>query len=165
MPFESWGVNEGMLSEPPFLEQVYQTFIERKNLLDLELRRFNKDILYCYFGMPDIIQHMFWRYIDPGHPMYDANEAPKYKGVIDQWYQKMDEVLGDAMKHIGPQDTIIVLSDHGFDTFRRAVHINSWLRDNDYLVLKDPTAMRGAPLFANVDWSKTKAYALGFGGI
>lgn len=30
-------------------------------------------------------------------------------------------------------DTVIVLSDHGFDTFRRAVHINSWLRENGYL--------------------------------
>ena len=31
----------------------------------------------------------------------------------------MDEVLGDAMKHIGPQDTIIVLSaTWSLDTFR-----------------------------------------------
>jgi predicted AlkP superfamily phosphohydrolase/phosphomutase len=165
MPFDNWGVNEGLLSEPPFLEQVYQAFIERKDLLDLELGRFKKGVLYCYFGMPDIIQHMFWRYIDPEHPMFDAHEAVKYKGVIDQWYQRMDDVLGDAMGHMGKEDTLIVLSDHGFDTFRRAVHINSWLRDNHYLVLKDPTAIRGTPLFANVDWSKTKAYALGFGGI
>ena len=165
MPFESWGVNEGLLSEGPFLEQVDQAFNERRKLLDLELRRFKKGVLYCYFGMPDIIQHMFWRYIDPGHPMYDAHGAVQYKGVIDQWYQRMDEALGDAMEHMGKEDTIMVLSDHGFDTFRRAVHINSWLRDNGYLAFKDPGAMIGAPLFANVDWSKTKAYALGFGGI
>jgi predicted AlkP superfamily phosphohydrolase/phosphomutase len=124
----------------------------------------NNGLFYTQ-GMSDIIQHMFWRYIDPGHPMYDANGAVKYKGVIDQWYERMDEVLGDALKHMGKEDTVMVLSDHGFDTFRRAVHINSWLRDNDYLVLKDPPATRGIPLFANVDWSKTKAYALGFGGI
>jgi predicted AlkP superfamily phosphohydrolase/phosphomutase len=165
IPFESWGVNEGLLSERPFLEQVNQAFIERKNLLDLELGRFKKGVLYCYFGMPDIIQHMFWRYIDPQHPMYDVQGAVKYKGVIDQWYERMDQVLADAVKYIGPQDTIIVLSDHGFDTFRRAVHLNSWLMQNGYLYLKDPAATIGGLLFKDVDWPKTKAYALGFGGI
>ena len=165
MPFESWGVNEGVLSEDPFLSQVQEAFQERRDLLDLELGRLKKGILFCYFGMPDIIQHMFWRYIDPGHPLYDAGSSDKYKFTIDQWYQRMDVVLGDAMKHIGPQDTIIVLSDHGFNTFRRAVHINSWLLDNGYLALKDPSATSGGPMFRDVDWSKTRAYALGFGGI
>jgi len=33
---------------------------------------------------------------------------------------------------------------HGFDTFRRAVHINSWLRKNGYLELKNPYAESGA---------------------
>ena len=165
MPFESWGVNEGVLSEGPFLEQVEQTFKERRDLLGLELGRFKKGILFCYFGMPDIIQHMFWRYIDPGHPLYNADTSQQYKFTIDEWYQRMDEVLGDAMKHIGPQDTIIVLSDHGFNTFRRSVHMNSWLMDHGYLTLKDPAATSAGPMFKGVDWSKTKAYALGFGGI
>ncbi len=165
MPFESWGVNEGLLSEGPFLSQVKQAFKERRDLLNLELGRFKKGILFCYFGMPDIIQHMFWRYIDPGHPFYNAAGANKYKFTIDEWYERMDAVLGDAMKHIGPQDTIIVLSDHGFNTFRRSVHINSWLMENGYLALKDPAATSGGPMFRDVDWSKTKAYALGFGGI
>ncbi len=165
MPFESWGVNEGLLSEGPFLSQVEQAFKERKDLLDLELGRFKKGILFCYFGMPDIIQHMFWRYIDPGHPLYNADSPQKYKFTIDEWYERMDGVLGDAMKHIGPQDTIIVLSDHGFNTYRRSVHINSWLMQNGYLALKDPAAISSGPMFRGVDWSKTKAYALGFGGI
>jgi len=165
MPFESWGVNEELLSEGPFLKQVEQAFNERKDLLDLELGRFNKGILFCYFGMPDIIQHMFWRYIDPGSPLYNAQSPDKYKDTIDEWYQRMDAVLGEAMNHIGPQDIIIVLSDHGFNTFRRMVHINSWLKDQGYLTLKDPAATSGGPMFRDVDWSKTKAYALGFGGI
>lgn len=108
---------------------------------------------------------MFWRYTDPGHPLYEGSSPQEYKDMIKSWYIKMDGVLGDVMKRISKEDTLIVLSDHGFGTFRRAVHLNSWLRENGYLKLKDPYAESGAELLLDIDWSKTKAYAIGFGAI
>jgi predicted AlkP superfamily phosphohydrolase/phosphomutase len=69
------------------------------------------------------------------------------------------------MKRLDEKDTLIVLSDHGFDTFRRAVHINTWLRRNGYLELKNPYAESGAELLKDIDWLKTRAYAIGFGAI
>ena len=33
----------------------------------------------------------------------------------------------------GPDDLLVVMSDHGFTSWRRAFHLNSWLRDNGYL--------------------------------
>ena len=60
---------------------------------------------------------------------------------------------------------MIVLSDHGFDTFRLAVHVNSWLRQNGFLVLKNPYAESGGELLRDIDWTRTKAYAIGFGAV
>ena len=60
---------------------------------------------------------------------------------------------------------LVVLSDHGFGTFRRAFHTNTWLWQNGLLSLKDnrkPSEELGEG-FAQVDWSKTYAYALGLG--
>jgi len=85
--------------------------------------------------------------------------------MISTWYEKMDEVLGRVMEHVGPNDTLLVLSDHGFDTYRRTVHVNSWLRDNGLLELKDVGALTGEPLLKSIDWAKTKAYSIGFGSI
>jgi predicted AlkP superfamily phosphohydrolase/phosphomutase len=47
------------------------------------------------------------------------------------------------------------------------VHINSWLHQNNYLVFREPLAKDGIPqpYFANVDWTKTRAYALGLSGL
>ncbi len=45
------------------------------------------------------------------------------------------------------------------------MHINSWLIKNGYMVLKDPYSESGAELLTDVDWSQTKAYAVGFGAI
>jgi predicted AlkP superfamily phosphohydrolase/phosphomutase len=56
------------------------------------------------------------------------------------------------------------MSDHGFKSFRRGVNINSWLYLNGYLHLKDGKT-GAAEWFGDVDWTKTRAYGLGLGGI
>ena len=165
MPMDTWAVNEKRLTEEPFLEQVNGVLREKKAMLDFELNRLKNGVLFCYFESPDIIQHMFWRYTDPAHPLYEENALQEYKEAIKEWYKKMDDILGSVMQKINKEDILIVLSDHGFDTFRRAVHVNSWLRKNGYLELKNPNAGSGAELLEDIDWSKTKAYAIGFGAI
>ncbi|MGE5197655.1 MAG: alkaline phosphatase family protein, partial [Deltaproteobacteria bacterium] len=165
MPMDTWAVNEGRLSEETFLQQAEEVSREKKAMLDLELGRFEKGVLFCYFESADIIQHMFWRYLDPQHPLYEKDASRDYQGKIQQWYKTMDDILGSVLQKMGKDDTLIVLSDHGFGTFRRAVHLNSWLRTNGYLALKNPYASSGGELLTDIDWSKTKAYAIGFGAI
>jgi predicted AlkP superfamily phosphohydrolase/phosphomutase len=58
---------------------------------------------------------------------------------------------------------MLVLSDHGFQSFQRGVSVNNWLHQNGYLALKD--GQKGGDWFANVDWERTRAYALGLNGI
>ncbi len=165
MPMHTWAVNEKRLTEEPFLHQIEEVLSEKRAMLEYELNRFKKGVFFVYFESPDIIQHMFWRYTDPEHPLYEADAPEKYKNMIYNWYQRMDSILGFVMDSIGDEDILIVLSDHGFDTFRRAVHVNSWLRENGYLVLKNTAVESGQPLLRGIDWSRTKAYALGFGAI
>lgn len=157
MPVDTWAINEGRLSEDAALEQVQMVFDERVRMLDTELERFEEGVFFFYFGVSDSIQHMFWNPLETG--------SSKYQKIIYEWYEKMDVVLGKVMRHVGKEDTLIVLSDHGFGPFKRAVHINSWLRQNGFLELKDDQAPSGQELLQDIDWSKTKAYAVGFGGI
>lgn len=165
MPIDTWAVNEGRLSEKPLLEQAMEVLREKKAMLDLELDRFEEGLLFCYFESPDIIQHMFWHYQDPQHPLYQEDAPEEYRKIIREWYKKMDSILGEVMAEIDPEDYLIVISDHGFNTFRRAVHINTWLRENGYLELKNPEAEMGRELLMDVDWSNTRAYSIGFGAI
>lgn len=165
MPDDTWAVNEKRLSEKPFLEQMNAILTKKREILDYELNRFQKGVFFCYFGSSDIIQHMFWRYRDPEHPLYEKDAPAEYREAIYQWYMKMDEILGEVLSQVGDEDTIIVLSDHGFNTERREAHINSWLKANGYLYLKNPYAETGGELLSDIDWSKTKAYSLGFGAV
>ena len=165
MPIDTWAVNEKRLTEKPLLDMAREVLREKKAMLDFELARFEKGILFCYFGSSDIIQHMFWRYLDEGHPLYEADAPQEYRYIIKEWYKIMDNILGEVMEKTGKDDFVMVLSDHGFNTFRRAVHVNSWLRKNGYLELKDPGAESGGELLTDIDWSKTRAYSIGFGAI
>ncbi|MBU1913481.1 MAG: alkaline phosphatase family protein [Candidatus Omnitrophica bacterium] len=165
MPMDTWAVNEKRLSEDALLEQMNEDLKEKKSMLDFELNRLKKGILFSYFETSDIAQHMFWRYTDKDHPLYEDTLKQDYKDTIRSWYVKMDSILGDVLGAISNDDILIVLSDHGFNTFRRAVHLNSWLKENGYLKLKDPSQKSGGELLMDIDWSNTKAYAIGFGGI
>ena len=57
------------------------------------------------------------------------------------------------------------MSDHGFASWRRAFNLNSWLRENGYLVIRKGELATSPGFFSNVDWSKTRAYALGLNGL
>ncbi len=73
-----------------------------------------------------------------------------------------------------PRDVVfMVMSDHGFHSFRREVNINTWLFKNGYMTLTGAEGQekgledlfsRGK-FFEGVDWSKTRAYAVGLGQI
>jgi len=165
MPIDTWAVNEMRLGEEPLLEQANEILREKTAMLEAELNRFEKGILFCYFGSSDIIQHMFWRYTDPQSPLYGKDASQEYKETIQNWYKKMDDILGKVLKTLGSDDTLIALSDHGFGSYRRSAHINSWLRKNGYLELLNPYAKSGSELLEDIDWPITKAYAIGFGGI
>ena len=120
--------------------------------------------MVCVFETTDSIQHMFWRYLDDSHPALARGPRQLDRKVIDELYTRMDGLVGRVREKLGPKDALMVMSDHGFKSFRRGVNLNSWLYLNGYLHLKDGKT-EGAEWFHDVDWTKTRAYGLGLGGI
>ncbi len=165
MPEDTWALNEHRLDDTAFLDLTHFIQKSRVEIFKEELRNLKRGLLASVFVSPDRVQHMFTRYIDPKSPLHaDANDM-EHKGAIDDVYLYCDKILGDAMKYLDEQTTLIVISDHGFSYFRRSVHLNTWLIENGYMALKDPNLKVGEEFFENVDWSKTKAFALGLNGI
>lgn len=159
---DTWGRNELALDDQRFLDQTYLTHDEREKMFFNALEKTKEGLCVCVFDASDRIQHMFWRYLDPKHP--SPREDERFADTIPTMYRKMDELLGRIRKKLKPDDVLIVLSDHGFSSFRRGININSWLRQEGYLVLKDD-ATAGRDYFQDVDWPKTKAFAVGLSGL
>ncbi len=160
---DTWGLNERVLSEGAFLEQVWDIHRERKDMFFRALETTRKGCVVCVFDVTDRIQHMFMRYRDPEHPANRGKDTTEHAGAIEELYERMDELLGEVMEKTRPGDALFVMSDHGFTLFKRGMNLNSWLLKNGYMATKD-----GKPsdkYFENVDWSRTKAYSLGLSGI
>ncbi len=129
------------------------------------LAEFRQGLLFYYFGDIDQVSHLFWGAMDPEHPTYDPAVDPRYAEVVPKLYQEADRLVGYALDHLPEGATLVVMSDHGFASWRRAFNLNSWLRDHGYLTVKNPTLAKDPGLFFNVDWSRTRAYGVGFNGL
>lgn len=168
---DTWSIQSGTLGEAAFLEEVAMTAEQDRKMLAALLLEKDR-LLVHYFEFPDRVGHIFWRLRDPKHPAYDAKLAAKYGDAVEKSYETMDAIVGETAGVLAPEDVLLVLSDHGFATWRRSVNYNTWLVEKGYLVLagdahrKNLEALfsRGA-FWESVDWGKSRAYSMGFGDI
>jgi predicted AlkP superfamily phosphohydrolase/phosphomutase len=107
---------------------------------------------------------MVYRYLEDDHPANRGRDVEAYRDVILDMYKRCDEMVGRVRERMREGDHFMVISDHGFGSFRRGVNLNTWLRDQGLLHLK-PDADPNADWFRSVDWTRSKAYAFGLGGI
>jgi predicted AlkP superfamily phosphohydrolase/phosphomutase len=172
---ETWGLNEERIDEGVFLDDLFRNMNYLEQVLLDVLDQDNASLYTAVFLATDHVSHMFYRLIDPQHPRYDKDLAEKYGDAILRVYQKMDSIIGKVVRRLGRKDILIVVSDHGFHSFRKEFNTNTWLVRNGFMTLKHAEGtneMRklsdmfsGGSFFPNVDWKKTKAYALGLGHI
>ena len=166
-------LNEGRLDEAAFLYDSDRAMDDREKVIFERLKTDDWDLFVAAVETTDRVSHMMWRLIDPRHPMYDEDLAAKYGDSIEKIYKRADDLVGRLLAQI-PEDAIfMVMSDHGFHSFRREVNLNTWLLQNGYLVFTgqpgdelNPSDLVNRGRFGEgVDWSRTRAYALGLGQI
>ncbi|MFO1352224.1 MAG: alkaline phosphatase family protein [Gammaproteobacteria bacterium] len=163
MAEETWSLNERRISDAAYIDLVKTVLKEQEAMFFDTLNRHDSELVVTVFVQPDRISHMFWRGQDERHPLYAETDATARAAV--QWiYQEADRVLGATLAALAPNDRLLVLSDHGFAAFRRAVHLNRWLVEQGLMALR-PGRQQSDSLFAQVDWNQTQAYALGLNGL
>jgi len=161
---DTWALNEGVLGEEAFLELTYSNHEEWEKMLFNAMQKTRKGLVTCVFETTDSIQHMFWRYLDSQHPALRSSQTKMSAKVIEDLYVRMDDLVGRVLDKVNERSVLIIMSDHGFKSFRRGANLNSWLYLNGYLGLKEGKEI-SEEWFRDVDWDKTSVYALGLGGI
>jgi predicted AlkP superfamily phosphohydrolase/phosphomutase len=141
-------LRHGVFTLQEYLEQSRLVLEDEMKLLRYSLRHFSGGLLFFYFSSIDQNSHVLWG---------------RHESELARTYQAIDALIGEVIQR-EPAADVIVLSDHGFTTFDRAFHLNTWLRKHGFLALKAGAA-EGAEMLANVDWAATRAYALGLNGL
>jgi hypothetical protein len=149
-PQDTNALEDGCITDEQFLALCDSIFESRKRIYFRRLDSFKEGVLAGIFESLDRVQHMFLR---------DRLD------IVESWYARLDGFVGEVQDRIDrlglDSYRFIVLSDHGFKTFEHKVHLNNWLVDHGYMTMSGPS---GTDL-SKVDWSKTKAYALGLNSI
>ncbi len=170
MPEETSALRDGVFSDDDYLRQVALVQEDARAMLELALDRFEPgDATFVYLSDIDLQCHMLWRHADPkypglGHPARDPAIAADHAHDIERLYGDVDAALGRVRERLPDGTRLIVMSDHGFQPYTRKFHLNAWLRERGYLVLKDGRHA-GRVGLDDVDWSRSRAYGIGFNGL
>jgi predicted AlkP superfamily phosphohydrolase/phosphomutase len=169
----TWPLNEDRLDEKTFMDDLFRAFDDRAQVILQRLDAKQWDLLVGVIESTDRVQHMMWRLIDPAHPMYDKALAAKFGDSIERVYRRCDDFVGEVMARVPEGTPIVIVSDHGFHSFRQSVNLNTWLVQNGFMAIQGQAPgekklqdlFGGGTFWENVDWSRTKAYAMGLGQI
>lgn len=147
IPEDTAALRQNVFTLSQFLTQTHLVFEDEHKLLRYSLEHFTDGLLFFYFSSIDQNSHMLW-----------GRHEPELLKV----YREVDECVGEVMRQ-DPAAELIVMSDHGFTTFDRAVHLNTWLNHRGFLTVNGTRAEDAG--LESVDWSSTEAYALGLNGL
>ena len=170
----TWPLNEDRMNEQQFMDDLQSAFDDRAQVILNRIDARQWDVLVGVIESTDRVQHMMWRLMDPKHPMHDAALAQKYGDAIERIYRRADTFIAEVLEHIEPGTQLMIVSDHGFHSWRKAVNLNTWLVQEGYMVIQgqQPGEKKLEDLFGgsgefweNVDWSRTRAYAMGLGQV
>ncbi len=159
MPEDTQGLASGALTDAEFVGQTKNVMAERWRMLDVVLNDFEEGVLFFYVSTVDQSCHAMWRNVDDNHPAH--TEQLEFEDQFEKLYIEMDHMLEVVQQRIPDDAILVIMSDHGFAPYYKKFHLNAWLHQNGYLNLIRPERIGQQPLFANVFWRRTQAYAVG----
>jgi predicted AlkP superfamily phosphohydrolase/phosphomutase len=172
----------GKVSETALLSKLLVHTEHQSRLTEHLMRTHPWDLSFVMFDATDIGQHVFWRYFDEKHQLYETSAPDVLRNAVGTLFQEVDKSVGRLLD-AAPEDTnVLVLSDHGFVPLHATVNLNGFLVQAGYTrpvrryhpkrVLRgissrlQPDVRRLWPIHRklNIKWGKTSAYAHGYMG-
>jgi predicted AlkP superfamily phosphohydrolase/phosphomutase len=118
------------------------------------------DFLMSVWVSVDRTQHCLSNYVGPDHPEYSENrKTQRYSKVVDV-YRQLDDALGSFVSRTNEDDTIMFVSDHGFQSCSRAVHMDRLLKKLGFLEFSASNMIYGPMQWGAVRAVARKAYDL-----
>jgi predicted AlkP superfamily phosphohydrolase/phosphomutase len=139
------------------------------------------DLMTSVWVSVDRTQHALSNYVAPDHPDYMKNKDTRIGKKVRDIFKQLDDAIGAFLSRANDDDIILFISDHGFQSCTRALHMDHLLRDLGFLEFSasnivfgpmqwgpvrnlarkvyDTLGLHGkVSLPQSVHWSKSKAY-------
>ena len=120
--------------EKAYLSQVERLHSKSVRSALLLMDWYQPDLFVLTLQGVDMVQHDFWRYMD--------HDSSTYSNVVQDWYVKMDEAIGELTSRVARDTYVLVMSDHGSVPVSTSFYVNEYLRSQGLLVLKNEAKVR-----------------------
>jgi hypothetical protein len=114
IPEDTSALRQGVFNLDEFLSQTKLVLDDERRMLTYSLNHYEDGFLFFYFSSIDQNSHMLWG---------------KHDDELLKFYRAIDACVGETRTRF-PDADLMVMSDHGFTTFDRAVHLNRWLANH-----------------------------------
>jgi len=106
--------------EAHFIKDAYRITEKRGRAAEHLIRSVPCEFYMIVFTSGDRMQHVLWN----------------KRAVIEEYWEKLDRVIGRILRLFGDDTAVFVVSDHGFGPVARTFYVNEWLRRRGYLRVK-----------------------------
>ena len=164
-----------------YLDEAYEVTAKRIAVSEWLMDNTEWDLMASVFVSIDRTQHCLSNYIAPDHPDYAKNKDSRIGTKVADIFRQADEAIGSFVSRAKPDDTILFISDHGFQSCTRTINMDRMLHEFGYLDFSASNAVFGpmqwgpmrkvarkvydtlglhgkVALPQSVNWSKTRAY-------
>ena len=155
-------MNFRQMNKEDVMKRIYDMDTQRFELTKYFIEAKNCDFIFTVIMGTDRIPHLFYRYFDENHKRYEPHE--KFNNALRDHYKFCDQNLGDLLGIIDDNTVIIIVSDHSVQRLDGRINLNEWLVQEGYMKLNSRPQKLTPLMRADIDWSKTKAWATGFTG-
>ena len=111
-----------------FVEDANETLDRRYEAFQNVLERDDWDLFFGVFMTTDRVNHFLFK---------DYEEDGQNKEAFLEFYERVDEYVGEIRASLPDDVTLVVASDHGFTSLDYEVHCNAWLEEQGWLSYED----------------------------
>lgn len=120
-----------------FLKLLLEQIRRQEKVNQYLFAKYPCDFTASYFGVPDLIQHIFWKHMDPAHPHYNRRKSAKVLPLIEECLRLLDSIVGERLQMIDSDTILLVMSDHGAGPLHKTLQLNKWLQQERLLCIKE----------------------------
>jgi predicted AlkP superfamily phosphohydrolase/phosphomutase len=165
----------------PYLAEALDITGKRIRATEWLMDNTDWDLMASVWVSVDRTQHALSNFVAPDHPDYARNKDSALAGKVRDVYKQLDDGIGSFVSRMREDDLILFISDHGFQSCTRTIHMDHLLKTFGYLEFSASNVVFGpmqwgavrkiarkvydvlglhgkVSLPQAVNWSKTRAY-------
>jgi len=118
-----------------FMSDVDRFLEQRMDVYHYLQKNYDPEFFVFAFTCTDRVQHRMWKYMDPEDHITDPAHL-RIKERLKHFWQKLDAAVGELLRTVDEETTVMVVSDHGFGTQDETFYVNRWLHEYGFLKLR-----------------------------